>query len=86
MASFKLYLPLIFKPVSAGPPPETGFGSGVIGAHNQTYNWSLASAAFTAGKVYYVCVIAEDSDGNKAYGVSSAPVIKVPAQTGLLPD
>lgn len=78
--SQRLFLPLIFKGGGSG-----GFGSGVIGSYNQTFDWSLAGAAYELGKVYYVCVVVEDQNGNKGYGVSSAPVIKVPALATLTP-
>jgi hypothetical protein len=75
--SRQLFLPLILKGAAGG------FGSGVIGPHNQSFQWSLSSAAYQMGKVYYVCVEVTDQQGYKSYGVSSAPVIKVPAPTRL---
>jgi hypothetical protein len=74
--SQRIYLPLFLKGGSSG-----GFGSGVIGSFNQSFNWSLSGGTYEAGKVYYVCVVVEDQNGNKGYGVSSAPVIKIPAPT-----
>jgi len=75
----QLFLPLIVK----GGSPTSGFGSGVIGPHNQSFEWNLSSGSYQTGKVYYVCVEAEDPQGNKSYSVSSAPVIKVPAPPRL---
>ncbi len=69
---YKIYLPLISK--SGGGVPSL------------SYTWSLADdAKYKEGRVYYVCVVAEDSQGNKTYQASSAPVIKVPSFTFLNP-
>lgn len=77
----RVFLPVILKPGQAQSSP---FGSGVVGAYNQSFTWNLSSATYTEGKVYYVCAVVEDSDGNRSYGVSSAPVIKAPALTPVL--
>ena len=75
LGPYQYYLPTLFKTPENSTSP---FGSGEIGPYNQTFVWDLSSTGYTYGKVYYVCVEAEDSDGNKSYAVSSAPVIKVP--------
>jgi hypothetical protein len=77
----KLFLPLILKNTT-----NSTFGSGNEGPFNQSFVWNLSSGAYLSGKVYYVCVVVEDSDGNKSYGVSLAPVVKVPAPTVLNPS
>lgn len=73
----RIFLPTIVKGVTGGSP-TTPFGSGTIGPYNQSFVWELTGPAYTEGKVYYVCVVVEDSSGNKSYGSSLAPVIKVP--------
>lgn len=82
---FRLYLPGIQQSIQTTPTPtptpdpgDGTFGSGVIGASNQSFTWSLAGSAFTEGKVYYVCAVVEDDTGLRAYAVSDAPVVKVP--------
>jgi hypothetical protein len=79
----KIYLPLILKAPGAGSSPD--FGSGLIGTFNQSVAFDVSSGTFEAGKVYYICVMAEDPDGNKAYNVSSAPIIKVPGDDIIIP-
>lgn len=74
----QLFLPLILKNNLGG-----GFGSGVVGPYNQSFEWNLASSVYQTGKVYYVCVEVTDQQGHKSYDVSLAPVIKVPALTRL---
>jgi len=79
---YKVYLPILFKSPAGSSSP---FGSGQVGAYNQSFVWNLSGGSYTFGKVYYVCVEAEDSDGNKSYAVSLAPVIKVPEFAYLRP-
>lgn len=76
-SQYKLYLPLISKSTTANT-----FGSGVVGPFNQSYSWNLSdNNTYPRSKAYYVCVVVEDSDSNKTYQVSSAPVFKAPAET-----
>ncbi|GIK41356.1 MAG: hypothetical protein BroJett011_51890 [Chloroflexota bacterium] len=77
----KVYLPLIGK-----SKPNSRFGSGDGGPFNQSFIWNLSSSAYATGKVYYICVVVQDGNGNQNYGVSSAPVIKAPRPTVLNPN
>ncbi|MBI1876965.1 MAG: hypothetical protein HYR94_01790 [Chloroflexi bacterium] len=79
---YQFFLPVIAQSLSS----NTSFGSGIIGFHNQTFDWNLASGAYVEGKVYYICVVVEDSDAHKSYQVSSAPVIKAPPATVFNPN
>ncbi|NJN99443.1 MAG: hypothetical protein HC875_37770 [Anaerolineales bacterium] len=81
-SAVRIFLPVIIKGNVADNNP---FGSGQVGPFNQSFTWDLSAGAYTAGKVYYVCVEVEDSQGNKSYAVSSAPVIKAPQPTVLNP-
>ena len=82
---FRIYLPILLKSPGA-PDAGADFGSGVIGSFNQSFEWDLSGSSYTTGKVYYVCVVAEDSNGNQGFAVSSAPVIKVPPFSTVQPD
>jgi hypothetical protein len=80
----KYYLPIILKMPAGGS--DTDFGSGVIGAYNQSYALDVSNDnTFEPGKMYYICIVAEDPDGNRTYKVSSAPVIKVPDDDIIIP-
>jgi hypothetical protein len=72
----QVFLPLIIKGGGG-----SGFGSGVVGPSNQSFDWNLSAGSYQVGKVYYVCIVVEDEQGQKGYGVSSAPVIKGPGLT-----
>ncbi|HXV42107.1 MAG TPA: hypothetical protein VEC96_03525, partial [Anaerolineae bacterium] len=77
---YRFFLPLLFK------GNFNAFGSGVVDPSNQSFTWNLSTGAYIEGKVYYVCVVVQDSQGNKNYLASSAPVIKVPPATVFNPN
>lgn len=82
-APYRAFLPFLGSPLSNN---TSSFGSGIIGPYNQAFEWNLASSAYVEGKVYYVCVVVQDSNGHKNYQASSAPVIKAPPPTVFNPN
>jgi hypothetical protein len=77
---YRFFLPVLFK------GNFNAFGSGAVGPSNQAFTWDLSTSVYIEGKVYYVCVVVQDSQGNKNYLASSAPVIKVPPATVFNPN